>query len=453
MAYCSECGKKLPEPAVFCPNCGHKTPKKQTGSKIKKQSLSSVNDTDSAEVENSGDKAVSSIYPEMYYNTNSKTNRKSSVKTSNKSSVIIGCTVLFLLIVVTIIATPSIGVEHLGYWESTGVNIGGGQIYRNLFGQDVHGLIAIQINHNHKIELYSAYQDDILTGSWEETENGLNTVIGDEVMKFIYSDDDDTLCLLSNSAYCIILRRADGSIEDFKKGSNENRRGFEKIAGSGEVGNGKYQVSVIGAEEFSDIDGKDAIRIYYNFTNNSGQSVSARTALEFHAEQDSEPLKETLAWNDVGVSGNVKLVVRPGVTIQCCCEFIYVKDSGRVDIIFYDKELGAKSDTVVASYLPRELPGAPAGYLPETIDNPRWTLSLPADGSIDGAYQVAVAKAEHVKNSFKEPSIRIYCKFINNSDGKISLSKAANALTFQDGISLVSSDSKVFKGSDENFYQ
>lgn len=444
MAYCFECGKKLPQRAVFCPNCGHTPPETQTTDDYK---MFFCNRTDTL---NTDDQAPPLVTPSLN-RADSESGTSSIKKTGGKTSVIIACSIIFLLIVASIIITSFNDALFIGCWNSTSVNVGCGQVYPNLFGQNFRGFTAVQIKLNKEISLYSAYNNEIATGSWKETDNGFYAVIENEIISFVYDEGSDTLSLSGNYACSMVFKRTECRIEDLREVAESNKS-TDIVAGSGEVGGGKYNLTVIGAEQFSNIDGKDSIRIYYNFTNKSDRSISARSALDFYAEQDSLPLLETLTWNEVEAYMNVKHVVRPGVTIQCCCEFTYAPEGGNLNLILFDRELGKEGGTVIASYLPGELPGAPAPYHVKLIDNPKWTRLFPSEGTTDGSFYLAVTKAELVDDSYNVPSVRIYYEFCNNVGKKTSLSNVAVALTFQDGVSLLSLDSETIKESDNNYY-
>ena len=56
---------------------------------------------------------------------------------------------------------------------------------------------------------------------------------------------------------------------------------------------GDYHITIVAAEEFTDIDGKAAIRFYYDFTNNSDDLESAWVNLDYKASQEGYELVST----------------------------------------------------------------------------------------------------------------------------------------------------------------
>lgn len=480
MAFCTMCGKKLPDDAVFCPNCGHRIV--QTGD----PSGSTYEGSESHNDDIPGDQArrpyedrgeeyrqPSDVPDRRQYGPSADPNiyrsaanggAPASGKNEHTAAIIIICSVVFLLLVAA--AVFFIGrnrnSEYIGYWESTGVDFGGGTVYQDMYGQDINGLIAVQINRDHSLSLISAYEDGISTGTWEKTSTGISAQINDDQIYFVFDKDSDTLSLTDGSSYRIIFERADGSITDstIDAGSldeqddpMESDGTTDTVSGSGTVGDGSYSISVIGAEQFTDVDNDAAIRIYFNFTNDSSYTISAWNALDYYARQDGKKLNEAYTWDDVDVYGNISRSVRPGITIQCCCEFCYDQDGGSVDFTIFDYDLGEDSGSVTATYVPGQLPGAPAPFTAETIDDPQWTLALPAEGTLDDYYYVSVTDAQYIEDYYGDPAIRVYYVFTNNSGQSAAMCDVLLPYSYQDGISLDSDYPAVQLDTDDNFYQ
>lgn len=469
MAYCTECGKRLPDSAVFCPNCGQRCQSADdisnsstySGSEQASDGASSDQSYYEAENKQQDYKQRSSILDSDIYKGGSCNCDKPDNKDS-RAAVIVICSVLFLiLIAVAVFFTfREEAVDYTGYWQSTGVDIGDGQAYPDLYGQSINGFIEIQIEQDGVIKLISEYTNNLMSGIWRETDDGIRAEINDDIIYFDYEDDDDSLILSDSSGYGIIFHRAHGNIngEGVPAWSNDNialedGTASGTVAGSGYVGNEQYHISVVGAEQFSNVDGKAAARIYFEFTNNSDYTISAYNALGYYAKQDGNELSETYSWDDVEVYSNIKRSVRPGITIQCCYEFTYNPDGGAIDFVLYDYELGTSAGTVAATYVPGELPGSPAPFMAKFVEKPQWTLSIPAEGTVDNLYYVAVVKAELLDDYYGDPAIRIYYEFSNNSGKAVALGDVLNATAYQDGIALSSDYPTVNLDSDENFYK
>ncbi|MEG0876494.1 MAG: DUF5067 domain-containing protein [Oscillospiraceae bacterium] len=223
------------------------------------------------------------------------------------------------------------------------------------------------------------------------------------------------------------------------------------VAGSGELGDGDFFVSVVGAQEFSDYEGKPAIRIYFDFTNNFDFAISAWDALDFSATQDGAPIKQTHTWDDSDVYYNYSYNIRPGVTIRCCYEFSFNPRGGTIDFSLFDLKDGENSGSVKASYIPDSLPGAPPPFEIAPVPNPTWTAKKGAAGYLDDQYYVTVTEGELITTYDGDPAVRIYYEFTNESKADICLNDALTATTYQDGIQLNLAYAPTDSETDLNF--
>ena len=89
----------------------------------------------------------------------------------------------------------------------------------------------------------------------------------------------------------------------------------------------KYAVELLDAQKLTNYEGEEVFAVFYNFTNNSEETVSATVALYVKAFQDGVQLDNGyLAESDLPedkastYDADYK-EVRPGTTIQCCEEF------------------------------------------------------------------------------------------------------------------------------------
>ena len=224
------------------------------------------------------------------------------------------------------------------------------------------------------------------------------------------------------------------------------------VQGSGYVDSGDYFISIVGAEEFTDIDNQKSIRIYYYFTNLYEYPQTPYSVLEVEARQNGKLLDYAYAWNDVEEYYNEGCRIRTGVTVPCSREFKYDPNGGSVEISiygWYDEEDGG---VVNATYSPGALTGVPIPYTYALYPNPAWTLGLPSEGYLDdGDYYAAVVDAELIDDYAGDPAIRIYYEFHNYSDSPESLYYALYPIAYQDGISLFMSYAEVDSETDLNF--
>lgn len=490
MSFCSDCGKELPDNAVFCPNCGRrsdsapKTPAEndKENCDTQQQYMEDSQSPDSKEsreqytVDNSNSyehDTQPQTNPVLEYNLDpniyksSSTTESAQKSSSKKTAAIVVCTVLALLITAAmlILSLSKKSSEFIGYWESTDGYLEDNFYLPDMYGESVQGHIAIQIEKNHDIYLVSPFEDNVISGNWEKTDTGLEAEIYDDYLDFVYSKKDNTLSLIGEDGYSIVFERAEGNIYDTD--ANEDSSSYmddsilddeadnptNEISGSGYLGNDSYYISVIGAEQFSDVDGSSAIRVFFEFSNNSDHNASVQSTLEYYAKQDGKKLDDTYTWDDVDVYGNTDRYIRPGVMIQCCYEFKYNTKGGSVDFIMFDYDLGTEGGSVAASYNPGELPGPPANFTIETIAEPNWAISLPSEGNLDEDYYVAVTDAELIYDYYGDAAIRVYYEFTNNSNYEQVFAYSLNAYAYQDGISLDWAYPTVNSETDDNYYE
>ena len=198
---------------------------------------------------------------------------------------------------------------------------------------------------------------------------------------------------------------------------------------------GDFGISVLGAEAFTDGDGKDAIRIYYTFTNNSDTMTSAWSSLMLGAAQDGYTLVETYASSedDAPEYGNNSTDIRPGVTIPCEAEFQYKPSGGKVvfTVSEYDSE-----ESMEAELDPQALTGRPAD-MPELekVPNPSWVADCETEGTYQDDFYISITGYEIV-DGYDGKVLRVYLDFTNNSKEATSFLMSAAYRAVQDGAAL-----------------
>lgn len=198
---------------------------------------------------------------------------------------------------------------------------------------------------------------------------------------------------------------------------------------------GDYDVTIVGAEHFLDIDDEEAIRIYYDFTNNSNETVYAMENLEMLADQEGYELLTTYdsADDDVPEYGNNWLVVRPGVTIRCIEEYSYQADGGAVSVTIQD--WWEEEGSVTAVFDPASLPGRPAqDWEIQPITDVSTTL--PNAGAYEEDYEVAITGYDLTTDWDGQNAIRVYFDFTNNSTEATSFWMATYYRALQDGVEM-----------------
>lgn len=216
---------------------------------------------------------------------------------------------------------------------------------------------------------------------------------------------------------------------------------------------GNYHVAVVGVEEFTDASDAPAVRLYYDFTNNSNEKAEG-SDINVTGKQSGFELVGTyaLSADDVDEYGNEYLYVYPGVTIRCIEELNYNPEAGG-NIEFTLKEWYS-DDSFTVEVDSANLPGAPAEPLEIVpIADPTYTEGWPTEGEYDECYfkvlDYEVVEADSYSDC--EQVIRFYFEYTNNTDEAESAWWNSNFFAYQDGIQL-STDSADDRVDSDDMY-
>ena len=194
-----------------------------------------------------------------------------------------------------------------------------------------------------------------------------------------------------------------------------------------------YHVAIVGAEAFSDAKGKDAVRFYYEFTNNSDSITSAWWALTFSATQDGFDLVPTSAPDEeiAAEFGNDALRVMPGATILCTAEYNFKSEGS--EVVFFVSDYG--TDPVFYCFEDAaNLPGRPMDWTPVAVAEPDTFVDFGLTGETDNI-TVNFTDAEDV--TYDEHNfLRVYFDITNNTDEAISPDALTTFRAYQDNIEL-----------------
>lgn len=457
MAFCTQCGNELKEGAVFCPNCGHRRFEpggdraQEDGGKSRYEDRRYAFDTQeppAGENKNLGYRG-----PEIQ-----------SAKSGSKTAIIVISSIVVLIAVAVILiaqAVTSNPKSYEGYWETTQVDMGGG-FSDKMFSYDAKGLYGLQLNGDGSCEMISAFEPESVKGVWSEISGGVFMQIDGTRVQLTSRGDG----LVMAAGYTYLFQRSDRSIDDptleagIYSGSAQQPPSASPapsgvVAGSGYVGNENYYISVVGAEEFTDVDNEPAIRIYYEFTNHFEFPQQAYNSLYISAGQNGVGLEPAYCWDNVDVFYNDVMNLRTGVTIQCCVQFKYDPKGGGVDVSFYSQEEEQAGGVVTATYVPGELPGAPSPLAVEPVPEPEWTTRLPSEGSLDDdSIYVRVSSAELITDAYGKDAIRVYYEFTNNGYSEaVSMYQVSFAFAYQDGVGLLETSAEMGSVTDENYHE
>lgn len=477
MAFCTECGSKLPEEAQFCTNCGSRR-------KVYEAVVSASADDSFPNAARSSSEAVSVNAPEPVSEVSAEKGETVSPvtggfvppykpgeynfapppaaptapekKRKDKTALIVILSVVALIVAVLVfvLVLNSRGNSfdnYFGYWESDEIDFGNGSFVDEYLGHSIDGIMGLQINSDGTIYLGSAFNSDIIDGSWEKSSNGISVVLNGQPVYVSFSDDE---LLLLDGKMAIKFEKSDKDINnpsipfgsysgsgslplpEGEEGSSADN-GSTMVAGSGDVADGVFHVAIVGAEQAANIEGKPVIRVYYEFTNNFDYSISAWDALDFEAAQDGNALESSNSWDDsISEYNNSSLNIRPGVTILCFFECLYNPDGGNIDFSIFGWDDGKSGGVVTATYIPGSFPGRPSPYVIKPVADPKWTYDLPDSALLDEVYQVSVENAELAEDVDGDAAIRVFYKFTNNSDAPVSMRNTLYCYAYQDGIQL-----------------
>ncbi|MCR5173183.1 MAG: DUF5067 domain-containing protein [Oscillospiraceae bacterium] len=219
---------------------------------------------------------------------------------------------------------------------------------------------------------------------------------------------------------------------------------------------GDYRVMLSGAEEFdlNDAeDGKKGLRVYYDFTNNSDDTVMSGAKLDLEARQDGEVLKSGSAQKDVREYNNRVMYVRPGCSIRAVQELSFDPAGGPVELKVSARHED-QAHVITQTYDPSALPGAPAEeFVPAPVADPKWTEGLEAEGDLDYLH-VKALRAETLEEG-GEARVRVYVSLTNIEDdsGEIIPSEAVAVYVYQDGLELKNGMLEQRSDSDELYYK
>ena len=282
---------------------------------------------------------------------------------------------------------------------------------------------------------------------WEDVRNAdTSECLYDEMMPAYY--DDWYLPLINRGVTAMPDSYADGLA--MAAGASSAGSAVDADA-SGVIGD--YTVSFVGAEQITDYEGNPALRVYYDFTNNSSETTTALGDLGIEFRQDGYELISTFANDSFEIPeyGNEYRYIRPGVTIRCAAEYIIKEDGGDVEIRMYD--YWNESTSVTVSYDLQNLPGRPAKDLQIVpVSDPQWIAEWPSEGTYSDDYYVSIASTELTSDDSGNDLLRVYFNFTNNSSEAISPWYALYIQLYQDGIALDTGFAEVSVEEDDNYY-
>lgn len=217
---------------------------------------------------------------------------------------------------------------------------------------------------------------------------------------------------------------------------------------------GDYRVAVVGVEKISDTRGQPAMRVYYDFTNESDEPVSA-SEIDVSARQLGLRLGDAYTFyeDDAAEYGNNWLAVYPGVTIRCVEEFHYIPWVGSVVITLEDWWTG---ESMKVSVNAAALPGAPAeSFSIAPIAQPDYTDGWADEGAcMDGYFRLLdyeVVPAERYSDF--DRVLRVRFAYTNRASFPDSAAGNVYITAYQDGVQLQTAYAALAIDEEDRYYE
>ena len=285
----------------------------------------------------------------------------------------------------------------------------------------------------------------------EETGESGSIPLSRDGDKLVLEQDGEKMIftLLTEEQLADYKENGSGSLEDLFSISTFDYPEGDPTEGTVSGTIGDAYVTILSAEQFVDDDGDDAIRFWYEYTNQSEELSSANHALFFDAWQDGEDLQYCWTYDtSVPEDDYAYLEVIPGKTIRCTETKKFNPDGGVVGFRIYD--LWDDSSALYYYADPADLPGAPedefvievTGELPDILED----LETENDEVLLDSFEVTA-------DSDGNDLIRIYFVFFNNSGAETNCMMNHSIKVFQDGVELESGYPDDYVDEDFNYYK
>lgn len=249
-----------------------------------------------------------------------------------------------------------------------------------------------------------------------------------------------------NAGLALLPEQNGGGITEATESTGEPN---EQTELSGTVG--EYGIKIAGAEHFVDSDGKDCIRVYYDFTNNSAQTTTPYMNIDFDVTQDGyEAHIAYPGYEDmVEEYTNNGRMVRPGCSVRAIAEYSMKVDGGPVEFVFYD--FWNEESRFEVQFDPANLPGRPAQSfeIPEVWD-PQWLTNQAGEGVYRDMYYIEIAAYQDTVSKSGNDLLRVYFNFTNNSEEAVSMWWATMIYAYQDGIQVYTEEPAERVEEDDN---
>ena len=327
--------------------------------------------------------------------------------------------------------------DYAGHYKLTGMSGPSGDQSSQIPSMEALGLYALlELNADGTGAIDFFGETSELT--WDETtvtidgDPGEIVFDGNAVIISHGSDLSLTFSSLTDSEYDDILAAIAGEGAD-----PANPNGNPGGTAGATVESGSFKVTFLGAESAKNYDGADAVRVWYEFTNNSDQVVVPNNELYVKAEQAGAELSRAYFYEDeIPYLTSGDAAIRPGVTVRGVSGFLCDPAGGAIHVTGSDfwSDTTFIDETLTPGSYPA--PPSPDTYEIVPVTEVDWLDDIPDEGTYAGKYDVYIGDCESTEDSDGNPMLRFYLDFTNNSDEAESPFMPLYYRIMQDGIQL-----------------
>ncbi len=203
-------------------------------------------------------------------------------------------------------------------------------------------------------------------------------------------------------------------------------------------------VKFLGAEPVVDEDGRDSVRVWYEFKNTGDEIVCPGDNIYLSGKQGETELESTYIFDDVPEGMYSGICIVPGLTIRCAKLFNYDPEGGEMEF-----SLGAWfGDKVCYVVDPKNMPGAPTDSFNMSSDGANIDYKLSGVSASDS--NIEILGSEIVKDYADNDVILFHLRWTNNGEEEDSFCLNYNYYALQDGYGLSETSSDSYTDEQAN---
>jgi hypothetical protein len=394
---------------------------------------------------------------------------KKSVSKGAIAGIAVGAIVIIAAVAYLLFAIFSGGKassKYVGYWECSTLEIEDSGEVESYYGIDVSSIYTMTLNKDGTFEFYS--YGTTIDGTWTSSKSVITLDAGDnDTIDLAYDDGIITMDLSDeDGAFIIKFERVsedtasnnttvdedeDADADDGEESIAEDKSitassdEDETLGESGALGD--YYVEILGGQPTKDYLDNSCYRVYYRFTNNSDEPISALMSIDIDAYQSGVELDYTYADDYIEVDDYYFLDVMPGTSIVCT-EIFELEDDSDITVEFTSYPY----DGTVSRVFSCDEDDGDIDYTIKTADVSDWVNGL-SDGAEWETFSCYIDSASFASSYDGENDlIRVYFEYTNNTNDEDTFYSVAYVYAFQDNVELFTGYPKSEEDSDSQIY-